>query len=95
MAPADIAFSGPFIPVQGSDLLSEDLSSQINGVTTQFTVSVQFQDVRLFVFLNGLFQGPPNGTDITIDSTTQFTISTLPLVGDSLTVIYSPLIKTQ
>jgi len=91
----DIAFAGPFIPVQGSDLVSEDLSSQIDGVTQTFTLTKEFQDVRLFVFLNGLFQGPPNGTEITTVSTTTFTISTTPLVGDNLSVIYSPLIKTN
>ena len=91
----DIAFAGPFIPVQGSDLESEDLSSQIDGSQTTFTVSKEFQDVRVFVFLNGLFQGPPNGTEITIQTTTTFTISTTPLVGDNLSVIYSPLIKTN
>ena len=93
--PAEVAFAGPFIPVQGSDLESEDLSSQINGVKVQFTVGREFQATRLFVFLNGLFQGPPNGTEITVNSTTTFTISMTPLTGDSLTVIYSPLNKTN
>jgi len=91
----DIAFAGPFIPVQGSDLESEDLSSQINGTLQVFTLSKEYQSERLFVFLNGLFQGPPDGTEITTNTTTTFTISTVPLVGDNLSVIYSPLIKTQ
>ncbi len=91
----EVAFAGPFIPVQGSDLLSEDLSSQIDNSKVQFIVSEEFQSNRLFVFLNGLFQGPPNGTDITIISTTSFSISMTPLTGDSLTVIYSPLNKTN
>jgi len=91
--PGEVAFIGPFIPTQGSDLLAEDLSNQINGVRVSFTVSEEFQDVRLFVYLNGLFQGPPGGSDITVTSNTTFEISMTPLTGDSLTVIYSPIIK--
>jgi hypothetical protein len=93
--PAEIAFAGPFVPLQGSDLSSEDLTSQIDGSTAQFTVSKQFQSSRIYVFLNGLFQGPPEGSEITVDSTTQFTIATVPQVGDKLSVIFSPEIKTQ
>lgn len=93
--PSEIAFSGPFIPLQGSDLESEDLSAQIDGSETTFTVSKQFQEIRIFVFLNGLFQGPAGGDEITVESETTFTIATVPLLGDSLTVIYSPLNKTS
>ena len=93
--PAEIAFAGPFVPIQGSDLSAEDLTSQIDGSKTQFTVSEQFQSTRIFVFLNGLFQGPAGGSEITVDSTTQFTIATVPQVGDKLSVIFSPEIKTQ
>jgi|TARA_R100000231_G_scaffold6976_3_gene9998 hypothetical protein len=91
--PAEIAFAGPFIPIQGSDLKAQDLSSQIDGSKTQFTVQEQFQEIRIFVFLNGLFQGPAGGSEITVNSTTTFTIATVPLSGDSLTVMYSPEIK--
>ncbi len=91
----DIAFAGPFIPVQGSDLTAEDLSSQIDGSKQVFTLAKEYQSERLFVFLNGLFQGPPGGTEISTTTTTTFTISTVPLEGDNLSVIYSPLIKTQ
>lgn len=93
--PASVNFAGPFVPIQGSDLRAEDLSAQIDGLETQFTVSEQFQSQRIFVFLNGLFQGPPNGSEITVDNSIQFTISTTPQVGDNLAVIYSPLIKTS
>jgi hypothetical protein len=91
--PATTQWPGPFIPTQGSDLKAEDLTSQINGSATQFTISEQFIATQVFVFLNGLFQGPPNGSEITINSSTQFTIATTPLTGDKLAVIYSPLIK--
>jgi len=90
---SEIAFGGPFIPVQGSDLESEDLSSQIGSNNQIFTVSKPFQEIRIFVFLNGLYQGPPGGSEITINSTTTFTIATVPQTGDNLSVIFSPLVK--
>ena len=93
--PAETSFVGPFIPIQGSDLLSQDLSSQINGVISTFTVQESFQSIRIFVFLNGLFQGPAGGTFIQINSSTTFTISEVPQTGDNLSVIYSPAIKTN
>tara|TARA_R100001591_G_scaffold31739_1_gene42686 strand:- start:6043 stop:6324 length:282 start_codon:yes stop_codon:yes gene_type:complete len=90
---SEIAFGGPFIPIQGSDLESEDLSSQIGANNQTFTVSKPFQEIRIFVFLNGLFQGPAGGSEITINSTTTFTIATVPQTGDNLSVIFSPLVK--
>jgi len=91
-----IEFAGPFIPLVGSDLKVEDLTSQIQeGGTTTFTVNEEFQSERLLVYLNGLFQGPPNGSEITIITSTTFSIATLVLLGDKLTVVYSPLNKQQ
>jgi hypothetical protein len=93
---AEIYFSGPFEGIQGSDLKSEDLTSQIqSGGTDTFTINTEFISSQCFVYLNGLYQGPPNGSDITIISTNTFSIATLVLPGDSITVIYSPLIKQQ
>lgn len=93
--PAEITFAGPFIPLPGSDLVAEDLSSQIDGIAQTFTVSNEFQSIRIFVFLNGLFQGPAGGSFITVNSLTTFTISETPMPGDNLSVIYSPEIKSQ
>ena len=90
---SEIAFGGPFIPIQGSDLESQDLSDQIGSNNQVFTVSTPFQEIRIFVFLNGLYQGPPGGSEITINSTTTFTIATVPQTGDNLSVIFSPLVK--
>ena len=91
----EISFSGPFIPQVGSDYKVQDLSGQIGGSgTTTFTVQEEFQSERLLVYLNGLFQGAPNGSEITVTSTTTFVIATSVLLGDNITVIYSPLNKT-
>lgn len=96
MAPAEIQFPGPFEPSVGSDLRAEDLSDQIEvGGTTSFEVEQDFVDYQLFVYLNGLFQGPPNGSEITVTSLSTFSIATMVLPGDSITVIYSPLNKQQ
>jgi len=94
--PAEISFPGPFEPTVGSDLKAEDLSSQIqSGGTTLFTVQEDFVETQLFVYLNGLFQGPPNGTEITVQSLSTFSIATLVEPGDTITVIYSPFLKQQ
>ena len=93
--PASNTFVGPFIPIAGSDLKAQDLTSQINGSRTTFTVQEEFIADRIFVFLNGLFQGPAGGTEITVNSATTFTIATRPELGDNLAIIYSPFNKTQ
>ena len=91
----DIAFGGPFEPVQGSDFIQEDLSSQVQiGGSTQFTTSQSFQTNRLIVYLNGLYQGPPGGSEINVLDNVTFTIATTVQQGESIMVIYSPSIKT-
>jgi hypothetical protein len=91
----DITFGGPFEPIQGSDFVQEDLSAQIqSGGSTQFTTSTTFQSTRLIVYRNGLYQGPPGGSEITLLNNETFTIATTVQQGESIMVIYSPLIKT-
>ena len=47
----EITFGGPFEPVQGSDFVQEDLSSQIPASgTVQYTTSQAFQTSRLIVY---------------------------------------------
>lgn len=87
-----IQFAGPFIPSVGSDYEVQDLSNQAPGTT--FTVQKEFVSEQLLVFLNGLFQGPAGGGEITVTSTTTFTIATSVGLSDNITVIYSPLNKT-
>ena len=91
----EITFGGPFEPIQGSDFVQEDLSSQIqSGGSTQFTTSQTLQSERLVVYRNGLYQGPPNGSEINVVDNETFTIATTVQQGESITVIYSPLSKT-
>ena len=91
----EIIFGGPFEPVQGSDFVQEDLSSQIPASgTVQYTTSQEFQSTRLIVYRNGLYQGPPGGSEINVIDNETFTIATTVQQGESITVIYSPLLKT-
>ncbi len=91
----EITFGGPFEPVQGSDFVQEDLSSQIPASgTVQYTTSQEFQSTRLIVYRNGLYQGPPGGSEINVIDNETFTIATTVQQGESITVIYSPLLKT-
>ena len=71
------------------------LSSQVQiGGSTQFTTSQSFQTNRLIVYLNGLYQGPPGGSEINVLDNVTFTIATTVQQGESIMVIYSPSIKT-
>ena len=91
----EILFSGPFTPPIGSDFTTEDLSSQIPvGGTTTFTTSVAFQPTRLLVYRNGLFQGPPGGSEISVLTDESFSFTIAMMVGENITVVYSPQIKT-
>tara|TARA_R110000737_G_scaffold191190_1_gene212643 strand:+ start:292 stop:576 length:285 start_codon:yes stop_codon:yes gene_type:complete len=91
----EILFSGPFTPPIGSDFATEDLSSQIPvGGTTTFTTSVAFQPTRLLVYRNGLFQGPPGGSEINVLTNETFSFTIVVAVGENVSVVYSPQIKT-
>jgi hypothetical protein len=91
----EITFGGPFEPIQGSDFIQEDLSAQIqSGGTTQYTTSEAFQPTRLIVYRNGLYQGPPGGSEINVIDNETFTIATTVQQGETIMVIYSPLLKT-
>ena len=67
----------------------ENLTSQINGSRTDFTVSSAYHAGSLKVYLNGLRQiAAGTGQNITEISTTVFRISEAPLSGDLLVVDY-------
>ena len=91
----EITFGGPFEPIQGSDFIQEDLSAQIPASgTVQYTTSQAFQPTRLIVYRNGLYQGPPGGSEINVIDNETFTIATTVQQGETIMVIYSPLLKT-
>ena len=66
---------------------TENLTSQVNGGRTQFTVSNRFISGRLRVYINGVRQ--IIGDDITESADRMsFTISYAPLSGEKLVVDY-------
>ena len=70
----------------GSSLREADLTAQINGSTTVFTMPENYQNGTLRVYWNGIRQR----TDDTVSETSQntFTTTFTPLAGDVLIVDY-------
>lgn len=60
-------------------------TSQVDGTNRTFSVSPSYVSGSLQVYWNGLLQ---LDADITQDSSTVFTTSFIPQVGDDLVVIY-------
>jgi hypothetical protein len=80
----------PVFPSGGSgggivNLLKYNCTSQIDGTTTTFIIEPSYVSGSLQVYWNGLLQ---MDEDITQDSSTVFTTSFIPQVGDHLVVIY-------
>lgn len=76
----------PVVPSDGSCLSGSDLTSQVDGVRTSFTVPASFESGSLRVYLNGQRL---SGSMVTETSSTTFTLSEiLAEVGDSLVVDY-------
>ena len=71
------------------NLQTEDLSSQCNGVNTSFTVSVEYDESKIYVYFNGMRLQIGNG--ITVTSNTTFTTAITPSSSDSLYVDFQPL----
>lgn len=78
----------PVIPSGGQCLDSSDLTSQVDGIRSSFTVPEVFEAGTLRVYLNGQRL---SGSMVTEDSTTSFTLSQITaVVGDTLVVDYCP-----
>lgn len=69
------------------DMEQENLTSQINGVTSEFTISKSFNSASLRVYYNGIRQ---TGDEVTISSSTEFQLSFTPTSGDKLVVDFKP-----
>lgn len=69
----------------------KDLSDQVNGVSTTFTLPTECDDDTLMVFVNGLAMTPgpeEDGCDYSIDSTTEITFYTAPVHGVKVLTTY-------
>ena len=83
-----INYPSPYVITKdriGSDLTFENLTGQVNGSRTTFTLNEAADTDRIFVYYNGLL----SQIDITGTTETSFTLGFAPLVGDTLQVIYS------
>lgn len=74
---------------QRISLNTENLTSQIDGVTNSFTISQPFFSGRLYVYYNGVRQQVGSGITVTGDTT--FTCEFTPEIGDTLFVDYNPI----
>ena len=70
----------------GVTVLQEDLSNQVDGLTSIFTVSQGFQGISLRVYYNGQRQT----AQFTVLNSTQFQLNFTPLVGTTIDVDYTP-----
>jgi len=68
-----------------SELLQFDISDQIDGITQSFNTSSSMNQDSLRVYYNGIRQSP---NDISFNSSTSFSLSFIPQVGDFLFIDY-------
>ena len=66
-----------------------DLTLEINGVRTTFSLPEPIDTTTLQVYNNGLKQR--YGDTITVISLSSFTLSYAPSIGETLTILYVPL----
>ena len=71
------------------NISTEDLSNQCNGSNQSFTVSVEFDEGKIFVYYNGIRQQTGNG--ITVTSSSTFNTTFIPTSNDTLSVDFQPL----
>jgi hypothetical protein len=68
-----------------SELLQFDITDQIDGITQSFNTSSSMNQDSLRVYYNGIRQSPD---DISFNSSTSFSLSFVPQVGDYLFIDY-------
>ena len=68
-----------------SELLQFDITDQIEGITQSFNTSSSMNQDSLRVYYNGIRQSPD---DISFNSSTSFSLSFVPQVGDYLFIDY-------
>jgi hypothetical protein len=79
----------PFVFITGgavADMKKADLTSQVNGSRTVFTVPSSYQANSLRVYYNGVRQESGNGYSET--SSTTFTLAFTPENGETISIDY-------
>jgi len=74
---------------QRVNLITDNLTSQVDGSTNSFTTTQNFFSDRIYVYVNGVRQQLNYNVTVTGDRT--FTLDQTPVVGDTLFVDYSPI----
>ena len=81
------SFGGTTTTTTGSTMQQENISDQCDGSTTSFTVQEAFDGDTIRVYWNGIRQ--QLGETITVTSSTTFTTTFTPDVGDYLFIDYN------
>lgn len=76
------------IQTGGEEMKKENITSQINGTRTTFTVSEEYKSGSLRVYYNGIRQ--IEDETFTETSSTSFTLTFTTITGDYLTIDYTP-----
>ena len=79
----------PFVfitPIEGAEMKKADLTSQVDGNRTVFTVPASYASNSLRVYYNGIRQEAGNGFSET--SSTTFTLSFTPQNGETISIDY-------
>lgn len=85
----DIVDDMPFVFITGTgiaDMKKADLTSQVDGSRTVFTVPSSYSSNSLRVYYNGIRQEAGNGFSET--SSTTFTLTFIPQDGETISVDY-------
>ena len=80
-------FIYPKIQEGGADMTEEDLTSDINGERTVFTVANSYEGGTLRVYWNG--QRQVRGESFSETTSTTFTTTFVPVLGDYLIIDYT------
>jgi hypothetical protein len=72
---------------EGTDMTEEDVTNEINGERTTFTVANSYEGGTLRVYWNG--QRQVRGETFTEDTATTFTTTFTPVVGDFIIIDYT------
>jgi len=81
------SFGGTTTTTTGSTMQQQNISDQCDGSTTSFTVQEAFDGDTIRVYWNGIRQ--QLGETITVTSSTTFTTTFTPDVGDHLFIDYN------
>lgn len=87
--PSNVDAFGSSSGAFGTGSISDDVSTQINGVTQTFVTAKAFNTDSLVIYYNGVRQR--TGVEITVVDARTFTTTFIPASGTTLVAEYQPL----